>query len=84
MSICVIFIFFLLILIVIFNSVNMPNKEGYEQNDAFFRKDTSVYDKLYGIFLLFLIFGLLYMQWNSIYISDYLFHRKEFFKSSRV
>lgn len=44
-----IFVSLLLILIAIFNSVKMPRKEGYEQNDAFlFKKGTTIYDEFYA------------------------------------
>jgi len=53
MSVCgkiLLFICLLLILMVIFNSVQMPKKEGYEQNDAFIFKRGAVhiYDEFYA------------------------------------
>lgn len=44
-----IFVSLLLILIVVFNSVKMPQKEGYEQNDAFlFKQGSDIYDEFYA------------------------------------
>ena len=43
-----IFITIFLILIVLFKSVNVTNKEGYEQNDAFlFKTGEEIYDEFY-------------------------------------
>lgn len=44
-----IFVSLLLILIAIFNSVKMPRKEGYEQNNAFlFKQGNDIYDEFYA------------------------------------
>ena len=61
MSHCGKILFFLalfLILIVFFNSIQMPKREGFQQQDSFlFKKGTDIYDEFYSEIYDFLVFN---------------------------
>ena len=61
MSHCGKILFFLalfLILIVFFNSIQMPKREGFQQQDTFlFKKGTDIYDEFYSEIYDFLVFN---------------------------
>ena len=53
-----IFVSIFLILIVFFKSINVKNKEGYQQNDNFlFKQGSAIYDNFYADIYDYLVFN---------------------------